>query len=317
MDTLIGIEHVSGTRFNDVAHRQWRRQLAVGRLRRLGRHRQRHIDRRRRQRFDRGRHRQPHLDGGTGIDTLSLYGNETEITAAGVTVSLAPAGRGAGDRAGTMTLTGFENLRARLRRHPHRRRQRQCARRRVGNDNLSGGKGDDTLYGDGRVIVDTHDTGTSGPITTYADVADLALPEPAGNDTLDGGKGDDTLIGGGGDDILTGGQGNDTFIFGAGDGDEHITDFQNHDTIRIEGIAGVDDFGDLILTRIGHDTLISWGTGDSIRRRPAAHPAPRERLHIWVRRARPGCSAASAKIDPSDYARESAPPRLGGCVPDH
>ena len=41
---------------------------------------------------------------------------------------------------------------------------------------LSGGDGNDTLYGDGRVIVDTHGTGGSGPIVTYGDVAELTSP---------------------------------------------------------------------------------------------------------------------------------------------
>ena len=107
---------------------------------------------------------------------------------------------------------------------------------------LGGGNGDDTLYGDGRVAPDTHSTGGSGPIVTYADVSDSALGEAAGNDILDGGKGDDLLLGGGGDDELTGGKGRDTFLFGPGDGDDRITDFQNKDTIRFEGIAGVERF---------------------------------------------------------------------------
>ena len=44
-----------------------------------------------------------------------------------------------------------------------------------------------------------------------------------------------------------------------------ITDFEkNKDTILFDGIAGVDDFGDLTFTKIGSDVLITWGTGDSI-----------------------------------------------------
>ena len=123
-------------------------------------------------------------------------------------------------------------------------------------------------------------------LTTYRDVADLPTPQVPGNDTLDGGKGDDTLLGGGGDDVLTGGQGRDTFVFGANDGDDRITDFQNHDTIRFEGIAGVDDFSDLTLTRIGHDTLITWGTGDSILVRMArAHVTFARSSYVAMNRA--------------------------------
>ena len=60
IDTLIGIEHLSGTALRRHADRRRRRQLAVGRLGRHGRHRQRHHLRRWRQRPDLGRHRQPH-----------------------------------------------------------------------------------------------------------------------------------------------------------------------------------------------------------------------------------------------------------------
>ena len=205
------------------------------------------------------------LRGGAGNDTLSLFGNQTDITAAGVTVSLALQGMVQDTEQGMMDLDGFENLSGSI--HADILAGDNGDNILAGDggaDMLGGGKGDDTLYGDGRLIVDTRDTGTSGPFVTYADVADLPFPEAGGNDTLDGGKGDDTLLGGGGDDLLTGGQGRDTFVFGAGDGDDRITDFQNRDTIRFEGIAGVDDFSDLTLTRMGSDTLITWGTSDSI-----------------------------------------------------
>jgi Ca2+-binding RTX toxin-like protein len=121
-----------------------------------------------------------------------------------------------------------------------------------GNDTLRGRQGNDTLYGE-----DGDDTlrGGKGNDTLYGG---------DDNDTLRGGNGNDALVGGAGDDVLTGGKGLDTFTFGPGDGDDRITDFQNKDTIRFEGISGVDDFSDLTLTKIGHDTLISWGTGDSI-----------------------------------------------------
>jgi Ca2+-binding RTX toxin-like protein len=132
---------------------------------------------------------------------------------------------------------------------------------------LNGDDGNDTLYGDGRIIVDVHGTGTSGPITTFGDVV-LAFPgDPEivpGNDILVGGKGDDVLAGGGGDDILTGGQGRDLFLFGPGTGDDRVTDFAKKDVIAIEGVSGVDDFSDLDIANVGGNAVISWGTGDSI-----------------------------------------------------
>jgi len=265
-DTLIGIEHVSGTRFNDVLTGDggdnwvWGGSDGSGvtgndilnggggnDLVQVGT----------------GNH---NVNGGTGTDTLSLHGNGTDITVAGVTVSLALQGGAQATEQGAMTLNGFENLSGSA-----------FDDYRIGDgndnllagysgaDNLSGGDGGDTLYGDGLVAVDTHGTGGSGPIVAYRDVADLPTPEAGGNDVLNGGKGNDTLWGGGGDDVLTGGKGNDLFGFGPGDGDDRITDFEkNKDTIFLDGIAGVDDFGDLTLTKIGNDVLISWGTGDSI-----------------------------------------------------
>jgi Ca2+-binding RTX toxin-like protein len=272
MDILTSIEHVSGTRFSDVLRGDegdnwiWGGSDGSGvtgddDLRGGGGNDLIQVGT--------GNH---FLRGGSGADTLSLHGNGTDITAAGVTVSLALQGAAQNTEQGMMNLKGFENLSGSLFDDAlGGNGADNLLAGDSGNDNLSGGSGDDTLYGDGRLTVDTHQAGGSGPIVAYADVADVAYPEPwpgtpggAGNDMLDGGKGDDTLVGGGGDDMLTGGQGRDTFTFGANDGDDRITDFQNKDTIRFEGIAGVDDFGDLTLTRIGHDTLISWGTGDSI-----------------------------------------------------
>ena len=82
---------------------------------------------------------------------------------------------------------------------------------------------------------------------------------------LDGGKGDDTLIGGGGDDVLTGGQGKDIFVFGAGvrrRPDHRLRTTRTRSVF--DGVAGVDDFSDLTVTALGPDTLITWGTADSI-----------------------------------------------------
>jgi len=265
-DTLTGIEHVSGTRFNDVLTGDggdnwiWGGTDGSGvtgndilsggggnDLVQVGT----------------GNH---NLDGGTGTDTLSLHGNGTDITAAGVTVSLLLQGAAQATEQGAMTLNGFENVSASLFDDVLTGDNADnLLAGDAGADSLSGGDGADTLYGDGRVIVDHHGTGGSGPIVTYADASDLPFGDPAGNDVLNGGKGDDTLWGGGGDDVLTGGKGNDLFGFGPGDGDDRITDFEkNKDTILFDGIAGVDDFGDLNFTKLGNDVLVTWGTTDSI-----------------------------------------------------
>jgi Ca2+-binding RTX toxin-like protein len=265
-DTLTGIEHVSGTRFNDTLTGDggdnwiWGGSDGSGvtgndilnagggnDLVQVGT----------------GTH---NANGGAGVDTFQTHGNGTDITAAGVTISLALQGMAQATEQGMMTLTGFENLSGSTFDDVlGGNNGDNLLAGDVGSDSIAGGDGNDTLYGDGRVIVDHHGTGGSGPIVTYTDVAELPFPEASGNDSLNGGKGDDILLGGGGDDVLTGGKGNDTFIFGPGDGDDRITDFEkNKDTIFLDGIAGVDDFGDLIFTKIGSDVLVTWGTTDSI-----------------------------------------------------
>lgn len=92
-----------------------------------------------------------------------------------------------------------------------------------GADILSGGQGDDTIYGGGGA--DVLDGGQG----------DDALMGGAGDDQLDGGKGDDIIDGGAGDDVLVGGKGEDLFVFRAGDGDDNILDFGQQDELRFEG----------------------------------------------------------------------------------
>ena len=92
-----------------------------------------------------------------------------------------------------------------------------------GADVLSGGQGDDTLYGGvGDDVLD----GGKGDDALYGGV---------GNDILEGGKGDDILEGGAGDDVLVGGKGEDSFVFRAGDGNDIILDIGEQDELRFEG----------------------------------------------------------------------------------
>jgi Ca2+-binding RTX toxin-like protein len=201
-------------------------------------------------------------DGGTGNDTLSFFDDVGGT--AGATASLALQGSAQVTGVGTVTFTGFENLSGTAFGDVlSGDGAANVIAGDTGNDTLNGGDGDDILYGDGRVTVDTHGYGTSGPITTYGDLA-AAFPGgyTDGNDILNGGKGSDTLVGGGGDDVLTGGQGADTFSFANGSGHDRITDFSHQDVIAFTD--GPHSFSDLTLTASGKDTLISWGTGDSI-----------------------------------------------------
>ena len=206
------------------------------------------------------------LDGGTGNDTLSLSGETLDISPAGVTFSLALQGAAQDSEQGMMNATGFENLSGTIYDDSLTGNDgSNVLAGDTGNDTLSGGKGSDTLYGDGRIGVDSHGLGGSGPITTWGDIRTFDPSLTDGNDTLSGGNGADTLYGGGGDDVMSGGSGTDTFVIEANSGDDVITDFsRSQDLIRFD-ISGVDDFSDLTVTASGaHDALITWGTGDSL-----------------------------------------------------
>jgi hypothetical protein len=100
---------------------------------------------------------------------------------------------------------------------------------------ISGGEGDDLLYG------------------------------AAGNDVLNGDGGNDLLFGEGGDDTLFGGSGGDLFVFNAGDGEDEIGDFvvdTDHlvlNGITIDSTAELDGNGDSIL-----DTLVIFSSDDTV-----------------------------------------------------
>ena len=212
------------------------------------------------------------LDGGTGTDALSFLGGHYEITPAGVTYSLALQGAAQATEQGSMTTSGFENVSGSLFDDSlSGDNGANILAGDLGSDTLSGGDGNDTLYGDGRIWVDiSGSVGGSGPITLFGQQDDepgLIEGDPdftSGNDTLNGGKGDDFLYGGRGDDVLTGGIGSDVFVIEGLSGDDRITDFKNADTIVFDASSGVDSFGDLTLTLVGGNTLITWGTTDSL-----------------------------------------------------
>ena len=147
----------------------------------------------------------------------------------------------------------------------------------VSSDTLTGGEGDDVLFGDSintdhlswtngitgvAYTSGSHDAMGAKALTEYIKWTDNASTDATdqqvanyvknhwkdlldnradgGDDTLNGGKGDDVLFGGAGNDTLTGGEGADQFVFlaNSNNGNDVITDFQ----------AGVDKvvFADLV-----------------------------------------------------------------------
>ncbi len=76
-----------------------------------------------------------------------------------------------------------------------------------------------------------------GPREYHALGGDDELIGDSTGETMDAGAGDDILTGAGGNDNLTGGIGADRFVFSAGAGQDRITDLEDIDTLRFEGIA--------------------------------------------------------------------------------
>ena len=114
-----------------------------------------------------------------------------------------------------------------------------------GNDQIEGGQlsnptlgGNDFLYGDG------------------------------GNDVIYGGSGNDLIDGGAGNDTLTGSTGADTFVYATGGGADQVTDFNQGqgDRIDLTGVAGIFGLSDIQShsTQIGANTFIDFEGGNTI-----------------------------------------------------
>ena len=144
----------------------------------------------------------------------------------------------------------------------------------MGDDEIRGSRGNDTLNGDadhvsttvavalGRDAID----GGRGDDLIHGDVAALgantnALLFSGGDDTLDGGRGDDTVDGAFGDDVLRGGKGADLLRGGVGADD--LLGGTGKDTLK--GDLGADDLrgggGNDRLDGGGGDDRLSGGGG--------------------------------------------------------
>ena len=264
MDTLINIEHASGTSFSDTligdGGNNWLSGQSEGSADTISGNGGDDliVD-------GSGNHI---LDGGSGIDTFSV---NTQLSS-GVRISLALQGAAQDTGIGSMTLTGFENLSG----SGWNDTLTGDSANNVlggeqGNDILVGGAGDDALYGDGAFGVDTHGIGGSGPITFYSDFTTLFVGAIGGDDTLEGGLGDDVLDGGSGVDTATyahasgavtvnlvagtatGADGNDSLI-----NVENVVGSAFNDTLVGNGGGNVIDGGD------GLDTLAGFGGDDTL-----------------------------------------------------
>jgi Ca2+-binding RTX toxin-like protein len=115
---------------------------------------------------------------------------------------------------------------------------------------VRGGSGADLLDGSSaqagaRLVLD----GGTGSDALFAGRGGSTLLGGAGNDLLVGGSGDDLLDAGSGRDVLIGNGGDDTFV---GEDDYIVRGFRagagSEDRIDLRGVAGLDDFGDVMAT---------------------------------------------------------------------
>jgi Ca2+-binding RTX toxin-like protein len=187
------------------------------------------------------------LDGGDGLDTVAF--DWDPVSRGPVTASLALQGQPQDTGWGMMTLSGFENLSGTWWNDTLTGDDGNNHILGFHGDNLlSGGAGDDIL-GVIRLDMDTlASEGTAGPIGLIYDggVGDNTLDGGLGDDQLQGGGRNDLLIGGAGDDKITaslgedtvdGGAGIDTVVFAGGSGD-YGTRWSSGDEIEVDGPGG-------------------------------------------------------------------------------
>ena len=125
-------------------------------------------------------------------------------------------------------------------------------------DSLSGGTGNDTIYGQ-----DDDDTllGGDGNDVLDGGLDNDSLLGEAGTDSLVGGHGDDVLDGGADNDTLFGGDGSDTLLGGTGD---DVLDGDNAFSTGAADLISGGDGNDEIIGDVGNDTLSGDAGNDTI-----------------------------------------------------
>ncbi|MGV3633054.1 MAG: calcium-binding protein, partial [Pseudorhodoplanes sp.] len=193
------------------------------------------------------------LDGGIGVDTLNGDDGNDILQARGNQATFDTFNGGAGTDTlqliGNVTLAGFNATASSIER-------------------IEGGNRG--LYGTDQI--DTFDLRglTSAPTgLRFIDArgGNDTLIGSNFNDDLRGGAGDDTLNGGIGNDTLNGGSGSNTYVFADGYDNDTIVKFQaGADTVDLTGVAGVNDFSELLdlMQQDGKNVFIDFGNGDSL-----------------------------------------------------
>ena len=111
---------------------------------------------------------------------------------------------------------------------------------------------------------------------------------------------------------MTGGQGHDDFVVESYSGRDTITDFSNQDTI-VFNVPGVNGFGDLTFVSSGSDTLVTWGTLDSL----LLQGVKPNQLNAHDFQFGSGAAAAFSFATASDLQNDAAWTHGAGAVHDH
>lgn len=131
---------------------------------------------------------------------------------------------------------------------------------------LTGSEGRESITGANKINSPDTIDGRGGNDRIVGMVGDDVIEGGAGDDRIFGNSGHDTLVGGTGADRLTGQFGNDLFVFRRGDGADRITDFNQQGDDRIDLTDFGTDFAAVQrqMTAQGADILINLLNGDSI-----------------------------------------------------
>ena len=233
LDTLIGIENVAGTSFNDVL-------IGNSGPNRLESYAGNDV-----------------LSGGTGADVLMAgagndslnggLGNDVLEGGTGVDWALYNTGLNAGVTIDLFTETqntgagGIDTLRD--------------------IENVMG-----TIYGDSLTGNDSANElrGEGGSDWIWGNGGNDVVNGGSGDDAIAGGAGADDIIGGSGNDHMWGGTSADDFKFSNGWGNDWIWDFQSgSDQIDLSGVSGLNSVNQLDVTNTENGALYSYG-GQSI-----------------------------------------------------
>ena len=297
IDTLSGIENLTGSSFDDILTGSALANVLTGgdgNDSLLGLDGDDTLD---------GGNGDDQLRGGAGNDTLiGGAGNDTasyKDATGGVSVSLAITGAQNTGGAGTDTLSGIENLNGSA--------YNDTLTGDAGANRFSGGAGDD--YIDGGAGVDDMFGGTGNDTYIVDNTADLitefagegidtvfasanyfltanvenliltgAARKGSGNDlanditgtsganVLNGLGGDDVLRGGAGNDTLYGGTGSDRFVFDNGTGQDIVMDFVSGSDKLDFRTLGFTSFAQVqaATTDVGGNAVIDLGGGNSV-----------------------------------------------------